>query len=93
MSTDVFHVMDRLADAAPEHPDTVRLRWLANTVLFCDYGDNSAKEIGWRVYEFVAPLMYGASINQAIDAARAAEEARPRRKPSGPPTNSNESGR
>lgn len=67
-----------------EHPDTVRLRWLANTVLFCDYGDNSHpdKLIGWRVFEFNAPLAYGPSINDAIDAARKQEKGQPRKRPS-----------
>lgn len=70
----------RAAETAAEHPDTRRLRWLANTVLFCDYGDNSTKQIGWRVYEFIAPLMYGASINEAIDAAVSPARQVPRRR-------------
>lgn len=71
-------------DETAEHPDTVRLRWLANTVLFCDYGDNSHpdKLIGWRVFEFNAPLAYGPSINEAIDAARKQEKGQSRRRPS-----------
>jgi hypothetical protein len=51
------------------HPDTARLSWLANAVLACDYGDNPYGKVGWRVMEFIAPVMYGASINNAIDAA------------------------
>lgn len=57
------------AETFDEHPDTRRLNWLANAVLACDYGDNPHGKIGWRVMEFVAPVMYGASINNAIDAA------------------------
>lgn len=60
--------------SAPEtsapHRDTERLKWLANTVLCCDYGDNShpSKLIGWRVVEFVAPVIYGKTLEEAIDA-------------------------
>lgn len=60
--------------------DTERLNWLANTVLACDFGDNSHpdKKIGWRVMEFLAPVMYGASIAEAIDSAMAQEKSKSR---------------
>lgn len=64
--------------------DAERYRWLANRVLACDYGDNDApgEQIGWRIrHDLLAQhgkrqpaFMYGASINAAIDAAKADKE-------------------
>lgn len=55
-----------------EITDQDRLNWLANRLLYCDYGDNSApgEQIGWGVMPKVgtAQFMYGSSINAAIDA-------------------------
>jgi hypothetical protein len=54
----------------------LRLLWLANAVLACDYGDNDAGQVGWRVRADARsgePLMFGPSINAAIDNAMAAE--------------------
>jgi len=50
----------------------LRLLWLANAVLACDYGDNDSGQIGWRIRADVRdgePLMFGPSINAAIDNA------------------------
>jgi len=57
--------------------DTERLDWLANTVLCCDYGDNHhpGHLIGWRVMDFIAPVAYGRSVREAIDAAMEQESA------------------
>ena len=58
--------------------DSLRYKWLANRVLACDYGDNNApgEQIGWRIRGDLKadsePFMLGASIDTAIDAARAA---------------------
>lgn len=56
-----------------------RYQWLANRVLACDYGDNDApgQQIGWRIVHDLLPknggrqpaFMYGASIDEAINAA------------------------
>lgn len=56
-------------ETSAPHRDTERLKWLANTVLCCDYGDNShpSKLPGWRVMEFVAPVIYGKTLQEAID--------------------------
>ena len=53
--------------------DSERLAWLADTVLCCDYGDNQRRLPGWRVREFIAPIMYGHSIADAIDSAMEAD--------------------
>lgn len=60
--------------------DTERLEWLANTVLCSDYGDNHHpdREIGWRVMEFISPVIYGKSIREAIDKAMDTEASRKR---------------
>jgi hypothetical protein len=61
--------------------DKERLEWLANTVLCCDYGDNdrlSTKQPGWRVMEFIAPVMYGGTYREAIDDAMQTEASRKR---------------
>lgn len=54
-----------------------RYRWLANEVLYCDYGDNDREnEIGWGVQlkrSSQEPFMFGKSINEAIDVAIAEE--------------------
>jgi hypothetical protein len=58
----------------------LRLLWLANAVLACDYGDNDTGQIGWRIRADVRngePLMFGPSINAAIDNAIAASDASP----------------
>ena len=68
-----------------DHADTERLEWLANTVLCCDYGDNdrsSTRQPGWRVMEFIAPVMYGKSFREAIDAAMETEASRKRQRES-----------
>lgn len=51
--------------------DADRYEWLASQVLYCDFGDNKVRELGWRITERFAsrPLMFGASINAAIDQA------------------------
>lgn len=71
---------ERAAVETTARTDSERLQWLANTVLCSDYGDNHhpSKLIGWRVMEFIAPVMYGASINEAIDAAMAQEKPKRR---------------
>jgi hypothetical protein len=49
-----------------------RYNWLANRVLDCTYGDNGGQGegIGWKVTRVYADriLMYGDSVDQAIDA-------------------------
>jgi hypothetical protein len=68
----LLSLLDRLEKAE------ARYHWLANRVLACDYGDNDApgEQIGWRIrHDLLAKngqrqpaFMYGASINNAIDA-------------------------
>lgn len=62
--------------------DAERLSWLADRVLACDYGDNDdpGHRNGWYIRSDLIPIggkaqaafMYGKSISEAIDAARAA---------------------
>ena len=60
--------------------DAERYKWLANRVLVCDYGDNdTGDQVGWRIQSKLchgsefgrqSPIMYGPSIDAAIDAAK-----------------------
>lgn len=73
-----------LMPAPPTDAETyARYLWLANRVLACDYGDNDepGEKIGWRIRHDLLPpssggrqpaFMFGKSINEAIDTARAA---------------------
>lgn len=56
--------------------DAARYRWLADKVLACDYGDNSRENfaIGWIIRHCKGPsVIYGPSIDAAIDAAMGAD--------------------
>jgi hypothetical protein len=62
---------EHVATIARLEADAARYRWLADVAIFPDYGDNAHKQVGWRVYEFIAPIAYGPSLDAAIDAALA----------------------
>jgi hypothetical protein len=71
---DVILTISAQANDAKAQEDATRLNWLANEVLYCDYGDNNmpGKQIGWGIRASrrnKEPFMYGASIKEAIDAA------------------------
>lgn len=64
---------DARAELAAAREDAERYHWLANRVLAGDYGDNPAKEVGWRVRSDLRNgehFMLGESIDAAIDSAR-----------------------
>lgn len=56
-------------ELAETRKDKARYKWLADRVLACDYGDNERRKIGWRISGSGYLLMYGNSIDTAIDAA------------------------
>lgn len=58
-----------LAGSQVQAAGDARYKWLANRVLACDYGDNDTKQIGWRLRQESGPIMFGESIDVAIDAA------------------------
>lgn len=47
-----------------------RYQYLANATLDCDYGDNRTKRVGWCLrFTHREPILFGDSIDAAIDAA------------------------
>ncbi len=74
--TALMGAINRLSGEPGEHPDTVRLRWLANLMLTCDYGDSPWGGVGWRAFECLpgARVLVGSSINEAIDSAMKQED-------------------
>lgn len=56
-----------------DRQDAERYRWLADRVLYCDYGDNDQSAIGWGIRHDLRDgkqFMFGMSIDAAVDAAR-----------------------
>lgn len=65
----LFATPPALAGSQVQAAGDARYKWLANRVLACDYGDNDTKQIGWRLRQESGPIMFGESIDVAIDAA------------------------
>lgn len=67
------------SSSAPPTREAERYQWLANRVLYCDYGDNQApgEQIGWGIRHDLRDgqqFMFGASIDAAVDAELAKEK-------------------
>jgi hypothetical protein len=74
---EALNVADVKAVCAAYLANHSRYQWAANELLACDYGDNDKGGVGWCVYGWRQPKdiqhherkrIYGASIDQAIDA-------------------------
>ena len=68
-------------DAQPDSRDADRLDWLADELLYCDFGDNEhpGYEIGYGVMlskQDGKQFMFGESVRAAIDAAIAARPSK-----------------